>query len=178
MYRTLDDAVKQIAHNNPRKREAVAQYLGQIDDPRRVEYLIRMLEDADERVREQAAAALAKTQDERAIDPLIACFVDPQRKALPNIDGEVSVLIPEAIKKFGSTAAAHIIPALSNPIEAWQKNLIWLLGEIGDPSSVQPLIDAHNSTEEGAVRYSIKEALKVIGTREANMFLGSLKKHW
>jgi HEAT repeat protein len=178
MPKPLDAALKNITHADSTKRQAAAKSLGKVNEPQSVDTLITMLNDSDEDVREAAASSLVTLNDERAIEPLIACFIDPQRKPQPNMDGHVSNQIALSIKHFGPKAVAHLLPYLNDPVDAWQKNIVWLLAEIADPSTVQPLIDAHNATEEGAVRYSIKEALKKINSGPARAFIGSLKKRW
>ena len=178
MSKTFEALLKNISHTDPAKRQAAAKSLGQSKDPQAVETLITLLEDPDEGVRDQAADSLVALNDERAIEPLIACFIDPSRKARPDIDGKESAHIPAAIKHFGPKAVAHLLPYLDNSLDAWQKNILWLFGEIADPSTVEALIEAHNKTDEGVVRYTIKEALKRINSVPAQAFIGSLKKRW
>ena len=178
MYKTLDDALKDITHVNRRKREAVVKYLSEVKDDRRADTLIGMLNDADESVRESVASALAVLKDEKAIQPLIDCFIDPARRPQPDIDGNVSTRIATCIKQFGPKSTPYLLPYLNDPVGAWQKNILWLLGEVSDPETVQPLIDAHNASESGDVRYSVKEALKKINTGPAQAFIRGLKKRW
>lgn len=178
MSKTFDSLIKNISHSDPAKRQSAAKSLGLSKDPRAVETLITLLEDPNESVRDQAADSLVVLNDERAIEPLIACFIDPKRKSIPDIDGHVSMHIPAAIKHFGPKAVQHLLPYLDDSFDAWQKNILWLFGEIADPSSVEALIEAHNNSDEGAVRYTIKEALKRINSGKASAFIGSLKKRW
>jgi HEAT repeat protein len=178
MSKTFDSLVKNLSHTDPSKRQAAAKSLGLSKDPRAVETLIALLDDPDESIRDQAADSLVALNDEKAILPLIACFIDPKRKSIPDIDGHESMHIPAAIKHFGPKASVYLLPYLQNSLDAWQKNVLWLFGEIADPSTVDALIEAFNKTDEGVVRYSIKEALKKINSGAARAFIGSLKKRW
>ena len=178
MSKTFETLVKNVSHTDPTKRQAAAKSLGLSKDPRAVETLIEMPNDDDEGVRDHAADALVALNDERAVQPLIECFIDPRRKAIPDIDGHVSTHIPAAIKHFGPKAAVYLLPYLENSLDAWQKNILWLFGEIADPSTVDALIEAHNKSDEGVVRYTIKEALKRINSSTSRAFIGSLKKRW
>ena len=58
-------------------REAAADALGEIGDPKAVEPLIAALKDPDDDVREAAAEALGRIGDPRAVDPLNAALNDP-----------------------------------------------------------------------------------------------------
>lgn len=178
MYKTLDDALKNITHANPARRQDAAKSLAQLKGPQRVDALITLLNDTDESVRDQAALSLMVVNDEKAIQPLIDCFIDPTRKARPNIDGKVSTDIPMSIKHFGAKAVPYLLPFLDDPLDALQKNILWLFTEIADPTTVEPLIAVHEKSDEGAVRYAIKEALKHINSGPARAFLGGLKKRW
>lgn len=178
MSKTFEVLLKNISHTEPAKRYAAARSLGQSKDPQAVETLITLLEDADETMRDHAADSLVALNDERAIEPLIACFLDPKRKPVPDIDGKESTHIPAAIKHFGPKAVPYLLPYLANSIDAWQKNILWLFGEIADPSTTEALIEAHNASDEGVVRYTLKEAIKKINSGPARAFIGSLKKRW
>ncbi len=178
MYKTLGEALKNISHANAIKRQGVAKSLAHFKEPERIDALITMLHDIDEGVRDQAAQSLAEIGAEKAIQPLIDCFIDPQRKAQPNIDGEVSSHIADSLKKFGAKAVPALLPFLDDPVDALQKNILWLLAEIADPNTVETLIAVHDKSDEGAVRYAIKEALKKINSGPARAFLGGLKKRW
>lgn len=178
MSKTFDFLLKNISLTDPTKRQAAAKSLGQSKDPRAVDTLITLLNDPDEGVRDQTADSLVAVNDEKAIQPLIECFIDPKRKSVPDIDGHESQHISAAIKHFSPQAVVHLLPYLDDSLDAWQKNILWLLGEIADPSTTEALIDAHNKTDEGVVRYALKEAIKKINSGPARAFIGSLKKRW
>ena len=178
MYKTLDDALKNITHANPARRQDAAKSLAQLKGAQRVDALISLLHDTDEGVRDQAALSLVIVNDQKAIQPLIECFIDPERKARPNIDGKVSSDIPTGIKHFGAKAVPYLLPYLDDPLDALQKNILWLFAEIADPTTVEALVAVHENSDEGAVRYAIKEALKQINSGPARAFLGGLKKRW
>ena len=178
MSKTFESLVKNLSHADPAKRQAAAKSLGQSKDPQAVDTLIALLNDPDETMRDQTADSLVALNDEKAIEPLIACFIDPKRKSIPDIDGHESTHIAAAIKHFGPKASAYLLPYLGNSLDAWQKNILWLFGEIADPGTVDALIETFNKTDEGVVRYSLKEALKKINSGPARAFIGSLKKRW
>ena len=73
-------------------RQAAAEALGEIKDPRAVEPLIAALKDEDSDVRAAAAYALGEIKDPRAVEPLIAALKDGDsdvRKAAAKALGEI-----------------------------------------------------------------------------------------
>jgi len=78
LRRDVDGLVRALAPENDYDvREAAADALGEIGDPRAVEPLIAALGDPDGDVREAAAEALGTIGDPRAVGPLTAALKDP-----------------------------------------------------------------------------------------------------
>jgi HEAT repeat protein len=127
-------------------RQAAAEVLGKIGDPRAVEPLIAALKDAEWRVRAAAAYALGKIKDPRAVEPLIAALKNESRAAAAYALGEIKD--PRAVEPL--IAALKDKDVRASAAEA--------LGKIGDPRAVEPLIDALQD-KEWFVRRTAAEAL-------------------
>ena len=84
-------------------RQAAAEVLGKIGDPRAVEPLIAALKDAEWIVREAAAKALGKIGDTRAVEPLIAALKDQNSWA--------RAAAAESLGKIGDPRAVELLIA-------------------------------------------------------------------
>lgn len=135
-------------------REAAAEALEKIGDPRAVEPLIAALRD-NVWVRRAAAEALVKI-GAPAVEPLIA--------ALGDKDSDIREAAAEVLGAIGDTRAVEpLIAALRD----WDKDVreaaAVALGKIGDPRAVEPLIAALRDEQLGNVRRAAVEALGRIG---------------
>lgn len=70
----VDPLIAALLDSNSKVRDAAAQALGRIGNPRAVEPLIAALDDKDELVPQAAARALGQIKDIRAVEPLIAAL--------------------------------------------------------------------------------------------------------
>ncbi len=97
-----------------------------------VEPLIAALKDSDRNVRAAAADALGTIGDPRAVQPLCAAIRDP--------DGYVYIAAGKWLPNFGVLAVEPLLTVLKDPDENVSKRAPEILGSIGDPRAVQPLI--------------------------------------
>ena len=99
--------------------------------------------------------SLGKIGDVRAVGPLLEAFSDPcpgLRKAA------LSALVNMAAVSFGS-----IVAALSSPNADIRYGAATVLGEIGDVSSIEPLLALRNEDHYAWVCQAAEDALKKLG---------------
>ena len=118
---------------------------------RKIEELIRALEDSNSDVRQKAAEALGKIGDARAVEPLI--------KALENNNIDVRARVARALGEIGDTRAVKpLIRVLEDNVFCVRIEVIVALGTIGDTRAIKPLIKALRNRHE-SVRWPAAEAL-------------------
>jgi HEAT repeat protein len=148
-------------------RKWAAWALGEINDRRAFDPLIRALQHMDWIIRVKAAEVLGKIGDSSAVEPLISALQDENsyvysqvtwalgeicddRAVIPMIEAlrkeipAVRINAAIALGKIGNTTAAeHLAAAMKND-RVWsvRKWSAWALGEIRDERSVEPLIQA------------------------------------
>jgi HEAT repeat protein len=113
-------------------REAAAEALSKIGDPRAIPPLIAALKNISKNVRIAAADALGKIGDPRAVDALLDALHDHQ-PAVQQAAGE-------ALSKIGKPAVETLIQELLEPASRIQEPVMEALGKIGDPRGIEPLI--------------------------------------
>ncbi|HPM42719.1 MAG TPA: HEAT repeat domain-containing protein, partial [Candidatus Omnitrophota bacterium] len=141
----IDHLVGCLVSADPAVRSAAVIALGNTGDPRAVEPLIKALSDNNESVRYHTVAALGKFKDPRVVGPLI--------KEL-NVFGNRSVAI-EALVNVGQIAVESLIKSLSDG------NVAEVLGRIGDPRAVEPMIAflINNYKNDSSFRSLIEDAI-------------------
>lgn len=178
-------------------RQDAAQALGDLADARSVEPLIAALDDENYKVSEYAAAALGRIGGARTTELLIAALTDVSRsegarssaaKALvqigaPSVEpliAEFSQAIAEndngprfnqtqdCLIKIGEPSVQPLAILLDDPNRRKQWLAAQMLGEIGSPQAVEPLIAALNDqTKSRDDRDKVAEALGKIGDPRA-----------
>ena len=171
---TLDDRDAEV-------RKAAAQALGELDDPRAVEALMRALRtDSDAGVRATAAWALGEIEDPRAVPALgdalrgdqdahvreMAAWalgeiespqgVEPLRAGLRDRSPQVRLKVVWALGEIEDVAAVPaLIEALGDADVQIRRTAAWALGEIEDPSAIPALVralgDADSEVRSNAV---------------------------
>lgn len=124
-------ALLQDADENVRK--AVVEALGKLRDPRAVSPLITTLKDASWDIRITAIQSLVKINDTRAVEPLIAAL-----REWKNFNALKAVR--EALANFGGLAVTPLVAELNSSDVSVRWSAVEVLGRIGDPGAVEPLI--------------------------------------
>lgn len=150
-------------------------YLAGRPEPEAFDLLVGLLHAPDQDRREAAASALARRGDASALPQLLDAFTDPQRAPQPDSDGDVSLALVWSITRFGDRAVPYLLPDLENPSEAWRKRILWLLQELDEAATVQPLIAAYRRTTDVLAHHTIEAALSRINTPEARAFVQSVR---
>ena len=135
MIRALND-------EEPEVRKTAIYILGEMEDPRAIDALGKILtSDPLAELRSRAAWALGEIEDERAIPALM--------KAVEDENGEVRKNVVWALGQIESEDA---LPALSkaakDPNPKVRKNAIWAIGEIESPAAVGILTEALKDDDE------------------------------
>jgi HEAT repeat protein/beta-lactamase regulating signal transducer with metallopeptidase domain len=106
-------------------REAAAQALGKLGDPRAVVPLIAALRDTEAKVRASAADALAEFEDPRAIAPLTALLADSNKEVKQNA--------LEALSRYETgVSSAGVVRLLDDSDAEVRHRAAHLLGKLGD----------------------------------------------
>lgn len=119
-----------------------AELLGEIGDWRAIDGLIRLTHDGDKVIRKLALDAISKTTDGRATDTLI--------NALSHDNPAVQRALVAALNNIGSAAVESFVAALRHNHGVVRGMSAKVLGDVGDPSAIQPLkallVDTANVT--------------------------------
>gem|GEM_PF-3790175 len=185
-----------------RDRERAARALGRIDDPRVVEPLIEGLRDIHPLVRKASAAALGETGRRRAVEPLLQLLDDPDPEvrreaqlALVRIgDAVLHPLISllkddrEKVRRAAADtlgmffekeeteplALNFLISALRDGDIRSRAKTAAVLGEVGKPWVVKPLIEALYFY---TIRDTVRDALVKMGTQAVEPLVAALHHH-
>ena len=125
----------------------VIQCLGRIGGKNAIEPLIGALQNTDNKVKWYAAEALGKLADERAIEPLIRAFRPTPERGYPCFKAK------DALIKIGKPAIKYLIRALTDDCKDVRSLAAETLGEMGDKTAVNSLINTLKDSDPG-VRYS------------------------
>ena len=130
---------------DPYRRQRIADWLGEIKDPRAVDPLIAALSDSDSDVRKGAALSLGQIKDPRAVAPLIALLNSPAPKD-PNLVGGDSGVRNSAAFALGKIDSPEAVNFLLTALR--EHNTVVIAGADnfyilrGEPGSEDALIDA------------------------------------
>ncbi|WP_119071416.1 HEAT repeat domain-containing protein [Aggregatilinea lenta] len=166
--------------------------LGKLREPRAAEPLLDKLNNAIQESREefnsysQLAEALAQLGEARAVEPLVELLnnydlgrgdreriADALEKLGWATDDTKRATLAVArmdwklAAEFGKEALPPLIAALKNSDRDVQKNATLILGQIGDPLAVEPLIEALQKQGDTHVLEDIVRALSHIGDLRA-----------
>ena len=145
------------------RRDAASQ-LGRLGDPDSIELLAVALKDMVKHVRASAAEALGRIGHPEAVTPLLGALADRQH--------EVASAAYKALQAITSQGLTPVIDALKDQQGNIREQAARFLGECGDPSAVDPLIDC---LSDGG--YAAAQALGKIADRRAikPLIIGCLK---
>jgi HEAT repeat protein len=142
MVRLLDDGDAQV-------RARAAEVLGRMGDPSAVEPLARALRDKDPQARAAAAAALATLGGPQALEVLIADMRAQKTR-------EEQGVTAREIVRFGPAAVEPLIKELASPDLGYQYTVTQILGEIGDPRAIGPVIEKMKARSVYAMEALVK----------------------
>lgn len=137
----LQDLINIIAENkNPEKKIDAINKLGELKSSKSITYLIDIMNNTKEKnqIRVAAVRALGKTGDIRAIDPIINLWRQIEVMFLFAM-GEPFI---EALRDIGDPVVGLLIFRLKNGDRNARSEAAYLLGRIGAPRAVEPLIEA------------------------------------
>jgi HEAT repeat protein len=158
-------AIEPLLDSNADVRIEAINALSKLDDPRAIEPLIDAVKDYQPSVRKAAASTLANVDDPRVVAPLKGLLDDldegvreAARKTLltknwqpQSKDEQARYCIAKRdwlkCEALGKTAIAPLLLELKQEESPYQVEAARVLGEIGDPSTIQPLIEAIGNTQ-------------------------------
>lgn len=154
----VDPLVVALNDNDWKRRKEAANALGQIKDPRAVDFLIpALLNDAEGVVRSEAAEALGTIGDPKAVTHLIVAL-QQENTHVATHKSTNTLVYASALSKLGSPAVEPLIAILGDLRydPELRHESARALGDIADPGSIQPLItalkDASGYVREAAAR--------------------------
>jgi HEAT repeat protein len=136
-HQVFEPLIAALLNANWIVRSQAAHALGRIGDPQAIDTLILLLQDKVPAVREEAVGALTAL-GELSIPSLL--------EALTHKEWTVRLRATEALALLKPQSASEPLLGLVNhdPDTAVRQDAIRALGEIGDPRSVEPLLNAMN----------------------------------
>ena len=147
-----------LSDKSPNIRRNSARVLGKLDDIRAVEPLIKAFSDDDFDVRLEAIIALGRLKDSRAIEPLNRALVDSLEMNKVKND----IFNQQYIMNIFSNDFKGI-----SDLQKFIMSVAYTLGELGDSSSINPLINSYlfypghiNSHLENEIIISLSKIFK------------------
>ncbi|MEW5910156.1 MAG: HEAT repeat domain-containing protein [Thermodesulfobacteriota bacterium] len=163
------DLVLKSRSPSPDVRRAGADGLARIKEPASLPILLALLEDQDENVMQSSILALTSLDNAGAITPMAARLNHP--------DAAVRYLLKKGLVKYGSTAVQPLIGFLRHHNPDVQQSAAEVLGRIGDPRAVIPLIGVLKESFPDKVRMAAVIALGEIGDiRSIDALIDALKE--
>jgi HEAT repeat protein len=156
--RAVEPLLQLTSDKNLEVARAAIEALGYIGDSLALQTLLVALQDDRSELRESAAKALGELGDPKAVGPLIAALNDRSEN--------VQRRSAEALTEMGTPAANALVAALDSQDSKLRIRVITVLGRVGDPSVVEPLIRKLKD-ENLEVRKEAARALGEIGDPSA-----------
>ena len=152
--------IRALGDEEPEVRETAIYILGEMEDPRAIDALSRILiNDPEPEIRAKAAWALGEIEDARAVPALTRAVTDESAEVRKNAVWALGELESE-------DALAALAKATSDPDPKVRKSAVWAIGEIESPQAVGVLTQALKDSD-GKVRRSAAWALGEIESEEA-----------
>src|SRR5439155_17409662 len=131
----LDENVRKLKSDDPDTRLEGIRGLGEVNDPKAIEYLVAATSDPDMRIRIKAIDTLGQIRAKEAIPLLV------QQLFMRDTDLGTKRRILVSLGKIGDDRATRpIIDFLSRDVDPSARgNAIFALGDIGDPAAIAPL---------------------------------------
>jgi len=152
-------------------RTDAARSLGEIGDPRAVEFLLMALDDLE--IRPVAVEALGKIGDRRAVPALIAIVNGSGRPdASRPLDGcgdrwdQEMIVMGLAVRALGTIRDEAALPALVSALQntVTRAEVAAVLGLFG-PSAIPPLLDRLKKEQDENILFHVRDALGRLGWR-------------
>ncbi|MGD8567873.1 MAG: HEAT repeat domain-containing protein [Gammaproteobacteria bacterium] len=177
-HRAIEPLLESVNDSNAEVRIKAIKALSKLDDPRTIEPLIDALKDYQPTVRQATASTLANVDDPRVIPPLKNLLDDldegvreATRKTLltkgwqpKNKEEQARYCIAKhdwlKCEALGKVAIAPLLLELKQEESPYQVEAARVLGEIGDPSTIQPFIEAIGRTQWYDDEYKRKQLLE------------------
>jgi HEAT repeat protein len=159
----LDDTIRKFNGDDPEARLEAVRALGEINEPKAIEYLLQAANDPDMRIRIKAIDTLGNAHAKDATGLLI------QQLFLRSTDLPTKQRVLAALGKIGDSRATNpILDILSRDIDpAVRGNAIFALGEIGDRAALPVLESLGKDGPDDVLRRLAVEAARKIRARPA-----------
>jgi HEAT repeat protein len=158
----LSDDVRKLQSDDPEERLQGVKGLGEINEPKAIEYLVAAANDPDMRIRIKAIDTLGQIKAKDATPLLI------QQLFMRDTDLGTKQRILACLGKIGDTAATGpIMDFLARDVDPGLRgNAIFALGDIGDPTAV-PVLEAIARDGDPVLRGLAADSVKKIRARPA-----------
>jgi len=158
----LSDSVRKLQSDDPEERLQGVKSLGEINEPKAIEYLVAAANDPDMRIRIKAIDTLGQIKAKDATPLLI------QQLFMRDTDLGTKQRILACLGKIGDTAATGpIMDFLARDVDPGLRgNAIFALGDIGDPTAV-PALEAIVRDGDPTLRGLAADSVRKIRARPA-----------
>jgi len=158
----LSDYVRKLESDDPEQRLEAVRGLGEINEPKAIEYLVATANDPDMRIRVKAIDTLGQIKAKDATPLLI------QQLFMRDTDLGTKQRILACLGKIGDTAATGpIMDFLARDVDPGLRgNAIFALGDIGDAAAV-PALEAIARDGDPLLRGLAADSVKKIRARPA-----------
>ncbi len=157
----LDDVVRKLNGDDPDARLEAVRALGEMNEPKAIDYLLQAANDPDMRIRVKAIDTLGNIRAKEATPLLI------QQLVLRSTDIPTKQRILATLGKIGDKrATSPILDILSRDVDpAVRGNAIFALGDLGDTSAVPALEHVANDGQDDMLKRLAAEAVRKIRER-------------
>ena len=154
----LDESLRKFRSDDPDERLEGIRGLGEINDPKGVEYVVAAASDPDPRIRIKAIDTLGNIRAKDATPLLV------QQLFMRDTDIPTKQRILVALGKIGDPRSTRsIVDFMSRNIDsATRGNAIYALGDIGDRAALPPLEALARDSQDEAQRRLANEAIRKI----------------
>jgi HEAT repeat protein len=158
----LSDNVRKLQSDDPEQRLEAVRGLGEINEPKAIEYLVAAANDPDMRIRVKAIDTLGQIKAKDATPLLI------QQLFMRDTDLGTKQRILACLGKIGdTTATGPIMDFLARDVDPGLRgNAIFALGDIGDASAV-PALEVIARDGDPLLRGLAADSIKKIRARPA-----------
>jgi HEAT repeat protein len=159
----LTDNVRKLQSEDANERLEAIRGLGEIGEPKAIEYLVAAANDPDMRIRIKAIDTLGQIKAKEATSLLI------QQLFMRDTDLGTKQRILASLGKIGDThATGPIVDFLARDVDPTVRgNAIFALGDIGDPAAIPALEALTKDGQDPVLRTLASDAIRKIRARPA-----------